>query len=318
MVDSREQRAREMQLERLLRDLLGEVDDVQPGDSGAATSPEVAELRDMAQRFRMAVHRIPLREGRRALLRALVTSAALSPEPTTKRVPYRPWRAVAGAAAVLLLGVSIAGVGSRWGGVPSSSPRYGIGIGFKEGKVAPTGSSVGEAQMDVAEPRASGNVRVPPATRAVRMSRGVVRATRTGPQRRTLVKYAVSFGAFFNRPAADTMMHLIRSKGYVVYVARIGEDFRVVTRPYRTRAQAERLANALQEIGLPAQLTTAREWQVPYAGVSAGKIWSASSSGCINRVKLDGEGRMDHAFTWLYESQETCIRGYVGAWTSKG
>jgi len=32
----------------------------------------------------------------------------------------------------------------------------------------------------------------------------------------------------------------------------------VVTRPYRTRMQAERLVNALQEIGLPAQLTTGR------------------------------------------------------------
>jgi len=68
--------------------------------------------------------------------------------------------------------------------------------------------------------------------------------------------YAVSFGEFVNRTTADTMMHLIRSKGYIVYVARVGEDFRVVTRPYRTRAQAERLANALQEIGLPAQLAT--------------------------------------------------------------
>jgi len=54
-------------------------------------------------------------------------------------------------------------------------------------------------------------------------------------------------------------MNLIGSKGYVVSVARIGEDFRVVTRPYRTRAQAERLANSLQEIGLPAQLATVRE-----------------------------------------------------------
>ena len=88
------------------------------------------------------------------------------------------------------------------------------------------------------EPNASGNVRAAPATRAA--------------------EYAVSFGAFVNRATADTMMHLIRSKGYIVYVAEMGEDFLVVTRPYRTRAQAERLANALQEIGLPAQLATTR------------------------------------------------------------
>jgi cell division septation protein DedD len=108
------------------------------------------------------------------------------------------------------------------------------------------------------EPGASGSVRVAPTTRAVETSRGPVRATRTGPHRPTLAKYAVSFGEFVNRPTADTMMHFIRSKGYIVYVARIGEDFRVMTRSYHTRAQAERLVSALQEIGLPAQLATAR------------------------------------------------------------
>jgi SPOR domain len=87
-----------------------------------------------------------------------------------------------------------------------------------------------------AKSRASGNVPVPPTQRAA--------------------EFAVSFGKFVNRATADTMMHLIRSKGYIVNVARIGEEFWVVTRPYRTRTQAERLANALQEIGLPAQLAT--------------------------------------------------------------
>jgi cell division septation protein DedD len=109
-----------------------------------------------------------------------------------------------------------------------------------------------------AEPRASGNERVAPTTRAVGMSHGAVRATRTGPNRPALAKYAVSFGQFVNSTTADTMMHLIRSKGYIVYVARVGEDFLVVTRSYRTRAQAERLVSALQEIGLPAKLATAR------------------------------------------------------------
>jgi len=90
------------------------------------------------------------------------------------------------------------------------------------------------------------------------MSRGAARARRTGPHGPALAGYTVSFGKFVNRTAADTMMHLIRSKGYVVYVARIGEDFWVVTRPYRMRAQAERLVGALQEIRLPAQLVTTR------------------------------------------------------------
>ncbi len=114
------------------------------------------------------------------------------------------------------------------------------------------------ASTSPAEPRASGSTRVAPTTRAVEMSRGAARATRTGPGRPALAGYTVSFGKFVNRTTADTMMHLIRSKGYVVYVARIGEDFWVVTRPYRMRAQAERLVGALQEIRLPAQLVTTR------------------------------------------------------------
>jgi cell division septation protein DedD len=110
-----------------------------------------------------------------------------------------------------------------------------------------------------ADPKDTGDVRAAPTARAGEISRGTGRATRPGPHRSVLAEHAVSFGKFVNETTADTMMHLIRSKGYIVYVARIGEDFWVVTRPYRTRAQAERLANALQEIGLPAQLATTSE-----------------------------------------------------------
>jgi hypothetical protein len=69
--------------------------------------------------------------------------------------------------------------------------------------------------------------------------------------------YAVTFGEFAGYAAAEINMHLIRGKGYLVYVTRIGDSFQVATRPYRTRAQAERLANALQEIGLPARMKKA-------------------------------------------------------------
>ena len=110
----------------------------------------------------------------------------------------------------------------------------------------------------VPEPRAQGNEQVAPATRPDEVSRGTAVATRTAPRRAALAKYAVSFGEFVNSTAADAMMHLIRSKGYIVYVAQVGEEFRVVTRPYHTRAQAERLVSALQEIGLPAKLATAQ------------------------------------------------------------
>lgn len=64
--------------------------------------------------------------------------------------------------------------------------------------------------------------------------------------------YAVGFGEFASRAAAEIRMHLIRSKGYVVYVVQIDEVYHVLTSA-RPREHADRLAEALQEIGLPAR-----------------------------------------------------------------
>lgn len=64
--------------------------------------------------------------------------------------------------------------------------------------------------------------------------------------------YAVGLGEFATRTAAEIRMHLIRSKGYVVHVIRIGDSYHVLTAP-GPRWRAERLAAALQEIGLPAR-----------------------------------------------------------------
>ncbi len=69
--------------------------------------------------------------------------------------------------------------------------------------------------------------------------------------------YAVGFGEFASHAPAEIRMRLIRAKGYVVYVAQVGSSFHVVTRPYRAREHAERLANALTEIGLPATIRAA-------------------------------------------------------------
>lgn len=69
--------------------------------------------------------------------------------------------------------------------------------------------------------------------------------------------YKVGFGEFASRAQAEIRMRLIRAKGYVVHVAQVGDSFHVVTRPYRGRIQAERLANALSEIGLPATIQAA-------------------------------------------------------------
>jgi cell division septation protein DedD len=115
------------------------------------------------------------------------------------------------------------------------------------------------APASPAEPRVSRGQRVEPAARPLEMSRHPGRPSRPGPQGPAIGETAVSFGRFVNRTAAEAMMHVIRSKGYIVYVAHSGGDFWVVTRPYRTRAQAERLVGALQEIRLPAQLATTPE-----------------------------------------------------------
>jgi hypothetical protein len=71
------------------------------------------------------------------------------------------------------------------------------------------------------------------------------------------VAYIVSLGEFSTQGAAEARMRLVRSKGHVVYVARIGDSFHVVSKPYHNREHAERLASALQEIGLPARAQVA-------------------------------------------------------------
>jgi hypothetical protein len=70
--------------------------------------------------------------------------------------------------------------------------------------------------------------------------------------------YVISVGDFANPIMADRLMHLIRSKGYIVDVARRGPVSQVVTPPYRTRRQAEYVVDALGRLGLPAKLVARR------------------------------------------------------------
>lgn len=71
---------------------------------------------------------------------------------------------------------------------------------------------------------------------------------------RPRARYAVSVGNYANPATADRMKHLVRSKGYIVDVVREGAVSQVMTPPYRTRAQAERVARAFEDIRLPAEL----------------------------------------------------------------
>ncbi len=115
-------------------------------------------------------------------------------------------------------------------------------------QVAPRPSAAAPARS---EERRSAQAWHPRSSDAPRQAGIVSRPVKPKPL--PTVGYMVNFGEFTNRAAADVMMRLVRSKGQVAYVVRIGSSFHVVTRPYRSLEQAERLANALQEIGLPAR-----------------------------------------------------------------
>jgi hypothetical protein len=66
--------------------------------------------------------------------------------------------------------------------------------------------------------------------------------------------YAVSVGTFASFITAERMKHLVMRKGYVVVVVPHGAVSQVMTPPYRTRAQAERVMRGLEGSGLPAHL----------------------------------------------------------------
>jgi DNA-binding NarL/FixJ family response regulator len=73
-------------------------------------------------------------------------------------------------------------------------------------------------------------------------------------KRRQIAAYIVSVGEFASPTMADRVMHLIRSKGYIVDVARRGVLSQVVTPTYRTRSQAEYVVHGLEGLGLQAKL----------------------------------------------------------------
>jgi hypothetical protein len=68
---------------------------------------------------------------------------------------------------------------------------------------------------------------------------------------RPIAGYVVSVGEFASPTMANRLMHLIRSKGYIVDVARRGQVSEVVTRPYRTRRQAGCVMHGLEALGVP-------------------------------------------------------------------
>jgi cell division septation protein DedD len=97
-------------------------------------------------------------------------------------------------------------------------------------------------------------------TSVIRSVGTTARLVRTFPVRRPpRVTYVVVVGEFESPTAAKNMKHLVQSKGYIVHVVPYGAVSEVITRPLRTRRQAENVARGLEAVGLQARLMAWRD-----------------------------------------------------------
>jgi hypothetical protein len=88
--------------------------------------------------------------------------------------------------------------------------------------------------------------------RSVGITARLVRTSRV--YRPPTVAYVVVVGRFESSTAAENLKHLVQSKGYIVHVVLYGALSEVITRPLRTRRQAENVARGLEAAGLQARL----------------------------------------------------------------
>jgi len=151
MKDSDTMRNTEMQLELLLRRLLGE-DHGEPGALRADddVSPELRELRDLALRLRMARQHLPESASLR-VVRAMESAATWrggDSGVTRVRSSSRRWHAGwAAIAAAVLLGAFGLGVGASSAGASPSSPWYGARLAIENVQVALTPSAFVRAEL---------------------------------------------------------------------------------------------------------------------------------------------------------------------------
>jgi len=94
--------------------------------------------------------------------------------------------------------------------------------------------------------------------KATSLATRAIESIRRRPIAAYVTTYVIRVGEFVRPTMADRMMHIIRSKGYIVDVAQRGSVSQVVTRPYRTRKQAGYAVHGLEALGLPATLTAHR------------------------------------------------------------
>lgn len=75
----------------------------------------------------------------------------------------------------------------------------------------------------------------------------------------TITKFAVNLGEFRHRIAAESFARFVRSRGYMVSVARAGLGFHVLGRGHLDKTRAESWASLFREIGFEASVTSIRE-----------------------------------------------------------
>lgn len=97
----------------------------------------------------------------------------------------------------------------------------------------------------------TGALEITPAARlravtAVRAGAGGVSLARAG-------RFVVAFGRFQRRESAEAQARLVRSKGYIAGVVRSGTAYLVVSRQYRSLADAKFWSSIFSSLGLEAK-----------------------------------------------------------------
>lgn len=120
----------------------------------------------------------------------------------------------------------------------ASGPYYVLRIALPQSQIA-TAVSVGPLEVPPAVRSA-----LPVVAMQTRRAVGVTPAPR---------RFMVAFGRFERREAADARARLVRSKGYIARVVRSGAAYVVVSRQYRSLADAQFWTAVFGEIGLQAK-----------------------------------------------------------------
>lgn len=208
------------------------------------------ELNDEVAAFRDGTRLLQDLPTLRQFFRVWDTVAKGGPEPNERANAAWPsgWRR-----ATLVASVVIAALVST---VLQIGPeRYRPAVGTIEHQRADQASAAVQKLPSSAPHQAIAGGTAPPP----RITKTGVPSTTSRVRRQPGAAYVVVVGMFESSAAAEQMKRLVQRKGYVVRVVPHGAVSEVMTRPMRTRMQAEYMARGLEAVGLQAQLVVWRE-----------------------------------------------------------